>query len=317
VVGIEGLDLAASARVPIFFSCQLLLRASPIEAPSISLWAEEILNHLEARGEAFNSPWLLHVFDPLTAETGVDYARPRLIREAFISLLKRKNRGLLRSLEQRDSSKLNLVQVVAYSKSRGFIGFTSSGDVAQFGASISPNPAGYCVVADDKAPPSRAYKKLLEAIDVFRLDIKRGSRVVDLGAAPGGWTYVLLKLGARVTAVDRSELDVRLTRTLKGSGNLVSVIGDALKWVPTEPVDWLVCDVITTPENTARMVRRWIDGGFCRNFCVTFKFKGDVNLASIIELIGYLKDKVNWIDGKQLTNNKNELTLVGGVAVVR
>ena len=36
--------------------------------------------------------------------------------------------------------------------------------------------------------------------------IAPGDRCVDLGASPGSWTYVAVTRGARVTAVDRSEL---------------------------------------------------------------------------------------------------------------
>ncbi|HYF22107.1 MAG TPA: RlmE family RNA methyltransferase [Caulobacteraceae bacterium] len=49
---------------------------------------------------------------------------------------------------------------------------------------------------------SRAAFKLTEIDDRFRL-IRRGSKVIDLGAAPGGWVQVALKRGAeRVVGVD-------------------------------------------------------------------------------------------------------------------
>ena len=46
---------------------------------------------------------------------------------------------------------------------------------------------------------SRAAFKLLEIDDRFRL-IKKGSRVIDLGAAPGGWIQVALDRGASAVA---------------------------------------------------------------------------------------------------------------------
>jgi 23S rRNA (uridine2552-2'-O)-methyltransferase len=48
---------------------------------------------------------------------------------------------------------------------------------------------------------SRAAFKLVELDDRFRL-IRRGARVVDLGAAPGGWTQVAVRRGAEVIGVD-------------------------------------------------------------------------------------------------------------------
>lgn len=54
---------------------------------------------------------------------------------------------------------------------------------------------------------SRAAFKLMEIDDRFGL-IKRGSRVVDLGAAPGGWVQVALKRGAgAVAGVDLLPID--------------------------------------------------------------------------------------------------------------
>lgn len=54
---------------------------------------------------------------------------------------------------------------------------------------------------------SRAAFKLLELDDRFRL-IRRGMRVVDLGAAPGGWTQVAVRRGAaEVVAVDLLPVD--------------------------------------------------------------------------------------------------------------
>jgi 23S rRNA (uridine2552-2'-O)-methyltransferase len=54
---------------------------------------------------------------------------------------------------------------------------------------------------------SRAAFKLLELDDKFQL-IRRGARVLDLGAAPGGWTQVSVKRGAAsVLALDLLPID--------------------------------------------------------------------------------------------------------------
>jgi 23S rRNA (uridine2552-2'-O)-methyltransferase len=54
---------------------------------------------------------------------------------------------------------------------------------------------------------SRAAFKLIEMDDRFHL-IRKGARVVDLGAAPGGWTQVALRRGAAsVVAVDLLPID--------------------------------------------------------------------------------------------------------------
>jgi len=64
---------------------------------------------------------------------------------------------------------------------------------------------------------SRAAFKLMELDDRFHL-IRKGASVVDLGAAPGGWTQVALRRGAaRVVALDLLPMDkVAGVETLQG-----------------------------------------------------------------------------------------------------
>ncbi|WP_144940051.1 SAM-dependent methyltransferase [Paenibacillus sp. 32O-W] len=58
---------------------------------------------------------------------------------------------------------------------------------------------------------SRAEFKLLEAIEYFNIDLPMVTRsALDLGAAPGGWTRVLVKHGYLVYAVDPAALDERM-----------------------------------------------------------------------------------------------------------
>ena len=60
----------------------------------------------------------------------------------------------------------------------------------------------YVRAAQEQGWRSRAAFKLLELDERFRL-IRRGARVVDLGAAPGGWTQVAVKKGAaQVVGID-------------------------------------------------------------------------------------------------------------------
>ncbi|GAB0112822.1 RlmE family RNA methyltransferase [Acidisoma sp. C75] len=60
----------------------------------------------------------------------------------------------------------------------------------------------YVAAAQREGYRSRAAYKLIELDDRFHL-ISKGMRVLDLGAAPGGWTQVALKRGAsRVVGID-------------------------------------------------------------------------------------------------------------------
>ena len=65
----------------------------------------------------------------------------------------------------------------------------------------------YVAAAKERGFRSRAAFKLIELDEKFGL-IGKGVRVVDLGAAPGGWTQVALERGAaRVVGIDLLEID--------------------------------------------------------------------------------------------------------------
>ena len=134
---------------------------------------------------------------------------------------------------------------------------------------LSPFPKGEVSTAVDKAAPSRAFAKLIEAELRMGRAIKSGESCVDLGASPGSWSYVAAQRGARVTSVDRAPLREDL---LKNS-RIAFEEGDAFRYSPARPVDWLLCDVIATPDRTANLLLQWLRKGWCKQFVVTIKLK--------------------------------------------
>ena len=59
-------------------------------------------------------------------------------------------------------------------------------------------------------PPNRAYLKLWELFTLLPVRPRPGDLCVELGSAPGGWTWVLANLGARVFSIDKAPLDPRV-----------------------------------------------------------------------------------------------------------
>lgn len=107
----------------------------------------------------------------------------------------------------------------------------------------SPFPNGVCRFVEDRhGPPSRAYLKLWEACALLHRWPLPGETCLDLGAAPGGWTWALAKLGAQVTAVDKAGLDPSVAAMPN-----VAVRQDSAFALAPEPVDWLCCDVVAYP----------------------------------------------------------------------
>jgi 23S rRNA (cytidine2498-2'-O)-methyltransferase len=137
------------------------------------------------------------------------------------------------------------------------------------------------------------------------MEISRDQTVVDLGSAPGSWSWVCLELGAKVISVDRSELSPDVMKRKK----VTYIPGDAFSYFPEEPVDWLISDIIAYPDRIISMLQTWLKKGLMRNFCVTLKFKGDERGKAIESLREVLKDTQCLI--RHMENNKNEITAVG------
>jgi len=164
-------------------------------------------------------------------------------------------------------------------------------------------------VAVDKAAPSRAFAKLAESELRMGRRIAAGETCVDLGAAPGSWTYQPVQRGARVIAVDRSPLRDDLMR----SPRVTFHQGDAFRFVPETPVDWLLCDVIAAPERSIGLVLEWGRERRCRHFVVTIKFKGEEDYAQLDVL---KREMPRWVESFQLLHlcaNKNEACVFGTV----
>lgn len=129
--------------------------------------------------------------------------------------------------------------------------------------------------------PSRSALKLEEAFLTLLRDNERtsllqpGMRAVDLGAAPGGWSYHLVQRGLAVTAVDNGPLD----ESLLDSGRVAHLKLDGFTWLPDKPVDWMVCDIVDKPARTVDMVGRWFGGGHCRRSVFNLKLPMKQRLA--------------------------------------
>jgi 23S rRNA (cytidine2498-2'-O)-methyltransferase len=140
----------------------------------------------------------------------------------------------------------------------------------------SPFPNGVIAFAEDKhGPPSRAYLKLWEALTLLCRWPLSDERCIDAGASPGGWTWALACLNAKVSAVDRAPLEDRI-----GSlPNVDYIRHDAFTLKPEEigPIDWLCCDVVCYPPRLFEWIENWLASGLCNNFVCTIKMQGSVD----------------------------------------
>lgn len=176
------------------------------------------------------------------------------------------------------------------------------------GKTTSPFPSGLIqLVEDHENPPSRAYLKLQEALTQcqgsFGTMPQAGQRCLDAGACPGGWTWVLVQLGCKVYAVDRSPLDNRLM-----NNELVEFHEhDAFTLLPEElgAFDWIFSDVICYPQRLLEWIHRWLDSGLCKNMVCTIKMQGEIDWKLIQEFESIPNSRIF-----HLHYNKHELTWI-------
>lgn len=161
----------------------------------------------------------------------------------------------------------------------------------------SPFPGGAPrFVEDREGPPSRAYLKLWEGLTRLGRHPGPGESCLDLGASPGGWSWALARLGARVTAVDKAPLEDRVMAMPNVSWRQESAFALA-----PEPMDWLFSDVICYPARLFALVTRW--QGFARNMVCSVKFQGETDHAAAAQFAA--------LPGARLfhsAHNKHELT---------
>ena len=170
----------------------------------------------------------------------------------------------------------------------------------------SPFVNGVCRFVEDRVgPPSRAYLKLWEACTRLGTHPVPGERCLDLGAAPGGWTWALAQLGAEVIAVDKADLAPQVAGLPNVTLRRESAFGLEPRQEPE--TDWLFSDVIAYPERLLGLVQRWIEAGRTRRIVCSVKFQGATDHA--------IADRFAAIPGARLAHlahNKHELTFMWG-----
>lgn len=165
------------------------------------------------------------------------------------------------------------------------------------------NIGGISDFENDKSAPSRAYQKLIETFSLHIAPPTKNEKVIDLGSCPGGWTYVLAKLGCQTMSVDTAPLDASVLKF----ANVQFLKKDAFKLVPEDigHLNWLFSDIICEPKKLLSLVQKWRQSGLVKNFVCTIKFKGETDLVTLREFQKIPNSKI-----VHLSCNKHELTWI-------
>lgn len=165
--------------------------------------------------------------------------------------------------------------------------------------------------------PSRSVLKLAEAFEVFLSDdeksqwLKQGMHAVDLGAAPGGWTWHLVQLGMQVVAVDNGPLK----GVVAEHPSVKHLRQDGFRYRPKHTVDWLVCDMVEQPGRVAELVSDWVATGATNRAIFNLKLPMKKRVEALAEALNGIRgvlDKKGFkyrLQAKQLYHDREEVTV--------
>jgi 23S rRNA (cytidine2498-2'-O)-methyltransferase len=162
--------------------------------------------------------------------------------------------------------------------------------------------------------PSRSALKLEEALlvlldaDERRRLLQPAMHAADLGAAPGGWTWVLMRHGLHVTAIDNGPLRPDLLER----GHITHLRADGFAWQPPRPLDWMVCDMVEQPRRVAERMATWLREGWCRQSVFNLKLPmkkrwHETQLA--LQSFAAQADRPLAIRARQLYHDREEITV--------
>jgi 23S rRNA (cytidine2498-2'-O)-methyltransferase len=177
-------------------------------------------------------------------------------------------------------------------------------------------PMGIPRLKFPREAPSRSTLKLEEAWHHFIPREEWDERLsgdmtgVDLGAAPGGWTYQLVRRGMLVTAIDNGPM----AQSLMDTGLVQHLMADGFTYQPRQPVDWMVCDIVEKPARNAALLETWLGEGLCREAVVNLKLPMKQRYAEVQRLLERIEEgfrargiKVA-VGCKQLYHDREEVT---------
>lgn len=157
---------------------------------------------------------------------------------------------------------------------------------------------------------SRAEFKLLEAFEVFDLNLSQYHTAADLGAAPGGWTNALLNAGLKVTAIDPANMDPELLKNpnLKHYKEMTQTY--LTRNLPTKfdlVVNDMKMDVMLSASITNEFEQVLSDQGLV---IMTFKLPNKYSYLNVKHGIEELEKSYEFVSARQLFHNRSEITVL-------
>lgn len=209
-----------------------------------------------------------------------------------------------------DMKKPQVVVSILGTSQRAYAGISTAEE------NLSNWPGGARHFAQTSEQISRAEFKLLEAIEIFRVHLPSEGQALDLGAAPGGWTRLLLDKGLSVVAVDPAQLDTRLA----GRRHLEHYRGYAEDYLATASkknrhFDIIANDMRMDARDAARLLARAAqclrkEGVLISVLKLPHATQTIDPLATLREALRILSQHYSIVQPRQLFHNRQEVTVV-------
>ncbi|GCE06829.1 SAM-dependent methyltransferase [Dictyobacter aurantiacus] len=210
-----------------------------------------------------------------------------------------------------DVKKPQVIVSLLATMDRGYLGIST----AEENLSAWPGGARHYAQTDEQI--SRAEFKLLEAIEVFGVILPTEGKALDLGAAPGGWTRLLLDAGLEVVAVDPAKLDPRLA----GRRGLTHYRGYAEDYLEEavqrhQHYDLIVNDMRMDAREAARLISKAAacldpeEGLMISVFKLPHATLAIDPFVNLKEALNILKRSYAVVQAHQLFHNRQEVTVV-------
>ncbi|OIR07365.1 ribosomal RNA large subunit methyltransferase M [mine drainage metagenome] len=294
-----------AATLDLAFAHRILPDTSDLAGDSVNGLAQQLLEFMlnSLRGERIEASWPCVFAGP--AELVGLGRRISAVEKTFNELLRKRLSRVARLATPDLPRSLGPVRGL-------FVWFS---DFGRFHVSRTLIQNGPKRMADDPLAPSRSYLKVEEAYGLLGVEPGDGETVIDLGAAPGGWSYSAAKRGARVDAIDNGPLKA-------GAANNPGIIHrmeDAFRVSPPEGAayDWLFCDMVEEPHHVLRdIVEPWLSRRWCRRFVINLKFGRVRPLGLLDELRSsespFVRHASDWRI-RHLYHDREEFTVAGSV----
>ena len=252
----------------------------PVELPEY--------NRVEAISEALGTGFLYQDLRVEMPDTNDGKELSKFARKLSVPLRQhlRKDGVLSEKNKNDDQEEGSNLHILFLSGQKAILGYS-------FVSNSSPFAMGINRLKFPNASPSRSTLKLDEAFlhfiprNEWDERLCSGLNAVDLGAAPGGWTYQLVRRGMMVKAIDNGPMAESLMET----GQVKHLEQDGFKYRPFKKNNyWLVCDMIERPIKVAHLMASWIVDEDCKEAIFNLKLPVKGRYQEVMKDIKIIKD---------------------------